>query len=52
MGVLCDDGCIIMLDKQDVSVQNNGQQIIKVAKNKQTGMWEFTLEIQQSEAHH
>ena len=31
-----------------MSVQKNGQQIIKVTRNKQTGMWEIPLETQQS----
>ena len=30
-------------------VHNNGQEIIKGTRNKQTGMWEVTLETQQSE---
>ena len=29
LGVLCDDGCTITLDKQEISVQKNGQEIIK-----------------------
>ena len=33
-----------------MSVQKNGQEIIKVAKNKKTGMWEVTLETQQPAA--
>ena len=33
-----------------MSVQNNVQDIIKVIKNKKTGIWEVPLEIQQSEA--
>ena len=32
-----------------MSVQKNGQEIIKGTRNKQTGMWEVTLEAQQSE---
>ena len=46
--VLCDDGCTITLDKQEMSVQKNGQQIIKGARNKKTVIWEVTLEKQQS----
>ena len=38
LGVLCDYGCTITLDKQDMSVLKNGQQIIKGARNKQTWM--------------
>ena len=48
--VLCDDRCTITLDNQDMSVQNNVQELIKGTKNKQTVMWEVPLEIQQSEA--
>ena len=32
-----------------MTFQNNGQEIIKGTRNKQTGMWEVTLETQQSE---
>ena len=39
LGVLCDDGYTIKLYKQDVSVQNNGQEIIKGTRNKKTVMW-------------
>ena len=37
MGVLGDDECTIKLDQQDITVQNNGQKILKKAKetNKQ-----------------
>ena len=49
LGVLCDDGCTITLDKIDMSVQKNGQEIIKSTRNKQTRMWEVPLETQQSE---
>ena len=30
------------------TVQNNGQQILKFTRNKKTGLWEVTLETQQS----
>ena len=50
LGVLCDYGFTITLDKQDMSVQKNGQERIKRTRNKKTGMWEVTLETQQSEA--
>ena len=50
LGVLFDDGCSTKPDKQDMSVQKNGQEIIKGTGNKQTGMWEVPLETQQSEA--
>ena len=39
LGVLCDDGCTITLDKQENTDPKNGQQIIKGTRNKQTGMW-------------
>ena len=29
LGVLCDDGCTITLDKKAMSIQNNGEEIIK-----------------------
>ena len=48
--VLCGDGCTITLDKQDMSVQKNVQEIIKDARNKNTGMWEVPLETQQPAA--
>ena len=35
LGVFCDDECTITLDKQEMSVQEIGQQIIKGTKNKQ-----------------
>ena len=50
LGVLCDDGFTITLDKQEISVQKNEQNNIKVIRNKKTGMWEVTLDNQQSEA--
>ena len=50
LGLLCDYGCTITLDKQDMSVQKNGQEIIKGTKRKQTGLWEVPLETQQLEA--
>ena len=50
LGVLCDNGFTITLQKQDISVQNNGQEIMKGSRNKQTGMWEVPMKIQQSEA--
>ena len=36
--VLCDDGCTITLDKQEMSFQKNGEEIIKATRNKKTGM--------------
>ena len=45
--VLCYDGWTITLDKQDISVQKNVQEIIKSTRNKQSGMWEVFLETQQ-----
>ena len=49
LGVLCDYVCTIRQDKQEISVQNNRQIIIKVTRNKQTGMWGVPLKTQQSE---
>ena len=40
LGVLYDYGCTITLDKQEMSVHKNGQEIIKGTRNKKTGMWE------------
>ena len=37
-GILCDYGCTIKLDTQEMPVQNNGQQIIKSTSKNQTGM--------------
>ena len=50
LGLLCDDGCTIKLDKKEISVQNNVQEITKGTRNKKTGMWEVTLETQQLKA--
>ena len=50
LGFLCDDGCTITLDKQEIPVQNNGKEIIKYTRNKKTGMWEVPLETQQPAA--
>ena len=50
LGVLCDDGCTMTLDKQDTSVHKNGHEIMKGTKNRETVMWEVPLETQQSEA--
>ena len=49
LGVLCDYGCTITLDKQEMSIQKNGEEIIKGTRNKNTGMWEVPLVPQQSE---
>ena len=49
LGVLCDDGCTITLDKQAISIHNNGEYIIKGTRNKKKRMWEVPLEPQQSE---
>ena len=46
LGFLCDDGCIIKLDKKEMSVKK-GQQIIKGSRNKYTEMWEVLLETKQ-----
>ena len=40
-GVLCDDGCTITLEKQYMSVQNNGQEIIKGTRNKKLECGKF-----------
>ena len=50
LGLLCGDGCTITLDKKDMAVQKNVQEIIKGTRNKQSSIWEVTLETQQSEA--
>ena len=47
LGLLCDYGFTRTLDKQDMSVHKNGQEIIKGTQNKKTGMWEVPLEAQQ-----
>ena len=47
LGVLYDDGRNITLDKKDMSVQNNGEEIIKGTRNNKTGMWELPPETQQ-----
>ena len=46
LGVLCDDGYTITLDKQYISVQNNVQEIIKDTRNKKNGMWEVPVETE------
>ena len=50
LGLFCGDGCTVTLDKQDISVHKNVQEIIKVTRNKKTGMWEVPLENQQPAA--
>ena len=49
MGVLCNDGCTITLEKIEMSIQKNGEEIIKGTINKKTGMWEVPLGTQKSE---
>ena len=49
LGVLCDDGCTSTLDKQEISIHKNGEEIIKGTRKKKTGMWEVPLETQQEE---
>ena len=48
LGVLCDYGYTITLDKQYIPAQKNLQQIIKGTRKKQTGMWGVPLETQKS----
>ena len=50
LGDLCDYGCTIKLDKQEMSVQKNVQEIIKGTGNKKIGTWELPLETQQPAA--
>ena len=47
LGFLCDGGCTITLDKQEMSVQKNGQEIIKGTRNNKTVIWEVPLKTQQ-----
>ena len=49
LGVLCYYGCTIPLDKQAMSIQKNGEEIIKGTRKKKKGMWEVTLGPQLSE---
>ena len=49
LGVLCDDGCTITLDKQSMYTLNNREEIIKGTSKNKTGMWEVPLGPQQSE---
>ena len=49
LGVLCDDGYTITLEKQEKSIEKNGEEILKGTRNKKTGMWEVPLGPQQSE---
>ena len=48
LGVLYYYGLTITLDKQDMSFQKNGKEIIKGTRNKKTGIWEVNLETKQS----
>ena len=48
-GSLCDYGCTIKLYKIEMSIQKNGEEIIKGTINKKTGMWGVPLGPQQSE---
>ena len=46
---LCDGGCTITLDKQDISIQKNGEETFKGNRNKKTEIWEVSLGTKQSE---
>ena len=35
--VLCDDGYTITLEKQEMSIEKNGEEILKGTRNKKTG---------------
>ena len=48
LGVLCNYGCTITLDKQAMYIHNNGEEIIKDTRNNKTGIWEVPLGPQQS----
>ena len=48
-GVLCDYGCSITIDKQEMAIKNNGKETIKGTRNRKTGIWEVPLGTQQSE---
>ena len=50
LGVLCNYVCTIKIDKKDIPVHKNGQEIIKCTRNKQIRMWEVLLKTKQSEA--
>ena len=50
LGVLCDYGCTLTLDKHELPVKNNGQEIIKGTSTKKTGMWEVPLDTQKPAA--
>ena len=39
LGVLCDGGYTITLDKQEISIRKNEKEISKGTRNKTTGMW-------------
>ena len=49
LGILCDDGFTIILYKQEISIHDNGEEIIKGTRNKKTVMWEVPRGTQQSE---
>ena len=48
LGVLCDYGCTITLDKQVMSIYKNEEEIIKWTRNRKTGMWKVPLGPHQS----
>ena len=50
LGVLFDYGRTITLEKKEMAVQNNGQEIIKGTRNKKNGTWEVPLDTQQPSA--
>ena len=50
LGVLFDYGHTITLEKKEMAVQNNGQEIIKGTRNKKNGTWEVPLDTQQPSA--
>ena len=49
LGVLCDDVCTTTLYKQAMSINNNGEKIIKGTRNKKTGIWEVPMGPKQPE---
>ena len=38
LGILCDDGCTITLDTQEISIQETGEEIIKGTRKEKTGI--------------
>jgi hypothetical protein len=49
---LCDNGCDITLNKDTVSVMNNGKCVMLGARDPQSGVWRVNLKMQKRQYNH